>query len=103
MRDYVGAELIEISKSIIKGLKDTEGGAFLEMRKQPTGDMYLLTKYYPQSDNPMTSLDGLYEDKPHSDPARLSPATQLLLTQDIPIRIEAVMQPHESLSANNSM
>jgi hypothetical protein len=27
----------------------------------------------------------------------------LLLTQDIPMRIEAVMQPHESLSANNSM
>ena len=51
----------------------------------------------------MTSLDGLFEDKPHSDPAHMSPASQLLLTQDVPMRTEAVMQTHESLSANNSM
>jgi hypothetical protein len=101
VRDYVGAELIEVSEVIMKELKNTKDGAFLETRKHPTGDMYLLTKHYTRSDNPMTSLDGLFEDKPHSDLARLSPATQLLLTQDVLMRTEAVMQPRESLSANN--
>jgi hypothetical protein len=86
----------------MKELKETEDGAFLETKKHPTGDMYLLTKHYT-SDNSMTFLDGLFEDKPRSNHDRLSPATQLPLTQDVPMRTEAAIQPHESLSANNSV
>lgn len=73
-------------------------------RKDPTGDMHLLTIHYYRSPNSMMSLDGLFEDQPQppADPTHSSSAMHLLLTQDIPMT-EGDIQPHQSPPANKFM